>query len=33
MFIHAKIDLLLPLTQKDVQERVLSKAISLLHEI
>ena len=32
MFIHVKIDLLLPSTQKDVQERVLSQAVSLLHE-
>ena len=32
MFIHVKIDLLLPSTQNNVQETVLSKAISFLHE-
>ena len=30
MFIHVKIDLLLPTSQKDVQKRVILKAISLL---
>ena len=32
MFIDVKIDLLLPSTQKDMQEHILSKAISLLHK-
>ena len=32
MFIHLKIDFLLPSTQKDMQECILSKAISFLHE-
>ena len=30
--IHVKIDLVLPSIQKDVQERILSKAISFLHK-